>query len=59
VKMKAEDSAIERMAKFDVDIIRIRLGQRLSKFLSVVNGETEAGNSTLILSNPTDAITGA
>lgn len=59
VKIKAEDSAVERMAKFDVDGIRIRLGQRLSKFLNVINDQVETGNPTLVLSNPTDAITGA
>lgn len=59
VKIKAEDSAIERMSTFDVNEIRIRLGQRLSKFLGVVLGEAEEGTSIFVLSTPTDAITGA
>lgn len=58
VKIKAEDSAIERMSEFDVNEIRIRLGQRLSKFLGVVQGEAEDGTAILVLSTPTDAITG-
>ena len=58
VKIKAEDSAIERMSDFDVNEIRIRLGQRLSKLLGIIQGEAEEGTSIFVLSSPTDAITG-
>lgn len=58
VKLKAEDSAFERMSEFDVTEVRIRLGQRLSKFLNIVSGDTSEGSPSLVLATPTDAITG-
>lgn len=59
VKMKAEDSAVERMTEFDVSEIRIRLGQQLGRALDVIRGVTTGGAPIISLSNPTDAITGA
>ncbi|MCG7628997.1 hypothetical protein MHM88_14390 [Epibacterium sp. MM17-32] len=59
IKMKAEDSSVERMSEFDVSEIRIRLGQQLGRALDVIRGITTGGAATIVLSNPTDAITGA
>lgn len=58
VKMKSEDAAVDRMSEFDVLDIRIQLGRRLSSFLDIVEGTTSTGTTTLVLSTPTDAITG-
>lgn len=58
VKIKAEDSAVDRMSTFDVNEIRIRLGQQLSKFIGIITGEADTGTAIFVLSSPTDAITG-
>lgn len=59
VKAKAEDSSIDRMAEFDVDVIRARLGNRLASFLDLVEGVTAVETvPSIVLSTPTDPITG-
>lgn len=58
IKMRSEDSALERMTSFDPDKIRIRLGQKLGRLLDVIAGDTTEGSAVLILATPTDAITG-
>lgn len=58
VKMKSEDAAIDRMSEFDPMALRIQLGQRLAGFLDIVDGTTNTGTVSLVLSTPTDVITG-
>jgi len=59
VKMKAEDSSIDRMKEFDVAMIRLRLGQRLSEMTDHLENFTDTGRTSFVVGTPTDAITGA
>ena len=59
VKMRAEDSAFERMPEFSIDQIRIELGERLAALIDVVEGVENVGLPILVVATPTDPITGA
>lgn len=58
IKMKAEDSSVERMSDFDIGKMRIQLGQEMSYALDLVLDTSTGGSAILVLTSPTDAITG-
>lgn len=58
VEVKAEDSSFKRQGDFSVDALRIRLGNQLGRELDIILGETTDSQTSFILTNPTDVITG-
>lgn len=57
IKLKAEDSAFERMAKFNPTEMRVRLAQRMASEINIVLGVSESGTAILVTTTTTDVIT--
>lgn len=58
VKIKSEDNSIERKSDFSVEHIQKHLGERLSRFLDLMEGVDTPTIPSLVVATPTDAITG-
>lgn len=59
IKIKAEDTSVDRMSEFDVDQIARNLEHELTRVLNVASGVTSNTTKTILsLATPTDVITG-
>jgi hypothetical protein len=58
VKIKAEDAGFDRMSEFSPFDIRLQLAHRLGSLLDVMEGTTTEGSPSMVVSTPTDVITG-
>lgn len=58
VKHVAEDHQFERMDEFDLNALRTNLGQKLAQLMNVVTETTTEVPTLLVLTSPTDVITG-